>query len=180
MVARWVPTVALVGLAAVLLIVLRPADAAAHGGLTLLQTVAGPYRVVAQVARVDDGIDELVAVSDARTAERVRTAMVVLSLTDRSGRTRGPYIARPMGGLFEARYPEPAGDSGWRVHLSIQTPQETVEAEHRFDAPAREWTWGSGVTGMMATVGAGVLVFAVPLLAAGGPRLRRRVGEGKP
>lgn len=152
----------------------------AHGGVTVVRTTAGPYRIEATVTRRGGRIDETIVVLEDETLEPVSSAQVAVTLVARDGQQAGPLVARSLGTGFEVLYPPPEGNAGWRVRITVvgAGQAEPVEVEHPFQAPGQEWAVGSGMGGLvLAVLGIAIPVGIVLLLLR--PERRTLGGAGQ-
>lgn len=157
--ARWWLDAGRIGAVLVLALLLAwPRAASAHGGKLAVRATSGPYHVESVVSRAGGSIDETITVTDA-TTHRPVTGVVVLSLTDDAGQTLGPFVARPLAGLYEVRYPAPPSSSQWNVVISVTGPAGQAEVRHPYVSP------GSGWTGLILTAIGAIVLIAAPFVA---------------
>ena len=119
---------------ALLLALVHPAPASAHGGRLAFSLAAGPYAVTAYVVQTGTNVDETFSLTNAATGQPVTAGVVVLTLTRTGGMSSGPFVARDVGGSFEVLFPPPRG-GGWNVSADIQGPLGEATVTHGYVAP---------------------------------------------
>lgn len=156
----------LLGVAALWLLAWVPPSVAAHGGVGVLRTESGPYRIIATVVRVGDEIDETVVVIERGGTEPSTRVQVAATVIRADGVQHGPFVARRIAASYEVRYPVLDVARGSRVAIAVRGPLGDVDVTHPYQAPTSELAIGSGMSGfvLFALGGAlpvGLLLFLV-------------------
>jgi hypothetical protein len=149
-----------VALAALLLLGPWPPTARAHGGNSVLHTLAGPYGITATLTRAGGLVDETVTVSERASGRPPTAATVTLVLTDRDGHTLGPYVAQAIAGVAEVRFPPAPSGASWTVSLTIQGPAGEVTIQHPYALPGPWWQSGEIISlALLSLLLGGILAY---------------------